>query len=56
MRQGDALQSQASLPTCAEELIGTDGAGAKEDQCKRADKFSDKLLRRVVYGSAPEAN
>ncbi len=56
MRERDAEQSEAALPACPEKLIGANRAGAKEDQRKRAHKFSDKLLRPVVHGSASGAN
>jgi hypothetical protein len=54
MRERDAQQSDACLSAGPEELIGANRAHAKEDQRKRADKFSYKFLRLVIHGDASE--
>jgi hypothetical protein len=56
IRERSAQQSDPGLPACAKELIGTNGAGPKENQRKRAEKFSGKFLWRVVHAVASLAN
>ena len=50
MRERDA--EKAKTARAAQVLIRADGAGAKENQGKRAEKFRDKLLREAVHGKS----
>ena len=50
----DAQQSSALLRGCVEELIGADGSGAEQHECKRANELSEKLLWLAVHGHASE--
>src|SRR5712692_6869440 len=50
MCHGDAEQAQAALVGGLQKLVGTDRAGAEENQGKRADKFRSNSLELAVHG------
>src|SRR5262249_40885599 len=50
---GDAEQSERT--GAVQELIGTDGPSAKENQSKRSDEFGGELLKDGVHREASES-
>src|SRR2546429_558963 len=53
VRASRDIPAQTAKPArAAQVLIRADGAGAKENQGKRAEKFRDKLLREAVHGKS----